>query len=53
MFLVAVIVLSKSKIQIPIMKRKLNKDPHTTSLQMSDARQLYDNNIIWVQIKTN
>lgn len=40
-------------IQIPIMKLKLNKDHYTTYLQMSDARQLYGNIVIWVQIKGN
>lgn len=40
MFFVAVILLIKSMIQIPIMKLKLNKDHNTTSLQLSDARQL-------------
>lgn len=39
-------------IQIPIMKLKIHNH-NTTSLQMSDARQLYGNIVIWVQIKGN
>lgn len=35
------------------MKLKLNKDHNTTSLQMSDVRQLYSNIVIWVEIKIN
>lgn len=53
MFFVAIILLSKPIIQIPIIKIKLNKNHNTTSLQMSDARQLYDNIVIWVQIQIN